>query len=130
MKNIVNAISQSVSLAIIIWVIMGAIYTQDWTYVSMLASVIFFGAVIGGSSVIYEYSAWPLLAKVAIHFTVSLLAFLLMSISNHWIPFDLAILVGATLQFALIFFAIWTCYYFYNRHKINKINRFLKKKND
>ncbi|MHA6603906.1 DUF3021 domain-containing protein [Aerococcus urinae] len=130
MKNIVNAISQSVSLAIIIWVIMGAIYTQDWTYTAMLASVMFFGAVIGGSSAIYEYSSWPLLAKVSLHFTVSLIAFFLMNIVNHWIPLDLPILVGAALQFALIFFAIWTGYYCYNRHKINQINQHLKKKKD
>ncbi|KAA9220758.1 MULTISPECIES: DUF3021 domain-containing protein [Aerococcus] len=130
MKNILNAISQSVSLAIIIWVIMGAIYTKDWTYVTMLASVMFFGAVIGGTSAIYQYSSWPLLVKVSVHFTVSLLAFILMGYHNHWIPLDASILVGACLQFALIFFAIWTCYYFYNRHKINQINHYLKKKKD
>ncbi|MDK6372184.1 DUF3021 domain-containing protein [Aerococcus urinae] len=130
MKNIVNAISQSVSLAIIIWVVMGAFYTEDWSYVTMLASVMFFGAVIGGTSAIYQYSSWPLLAKVSIHFTVSLFAFLVMNIANHWIPLDTSILVGACLQFALIFFAIWTCYYFYNRHKINQINHYLKKKKD
>ncbi|MCY3036164.1 DUF3021 domain-containing protein [Aerococcus urinae] len=130
MKNILNAITQSISLAIIIWVVMGALYTEDWSYVTMLGSVIFFGAVIGGTSAIYQYSAWPLLTKVSIHFTVSLFAFLVMNIANHWIPLDAPILVGACLQFALIFFAIWTCYYFYNRHKINQINQQLKKKKD
>ncbi|AMB96543.1 DUF3021 domain-containing protein [Aerococcus urinae] len=130
MKNIVSAISQSVSLAIIIWVVMGAIYTRDWTYVSMLASVMFFGAVIGGTSAIYEYSSWPLLAKVSIHFTVSLLAFLLMGSVNHWFPLTGQVLVSVIVYFALIFFAIWVCYYFYNRHKIKQINHYLKKKKD
>ena len=130
MKNIVSAISQSVSLAIIIWVVMGAIYTRDWTYVSMLASVMFFGAVIGGTSAIYEYSSWPLLAEVSIHFTVSLLAFLLMGSVNHWFPLTGQVLVSVIVYFALIFFAIWVCYYFYNRHKIKQINHYLKKKKD
>ncbi|KAA9298808.1 MULTISPECIES: DUF3021 domain-containing protein [Aerococcus] len=130
MKNILNAISQSVSLAIIIWVIMGAIYTEDWSYVTMLGSVMFFGAVIGGTSAIYQYSSWPLLAKVSVHFTVSLLAFILMGYANHWFPLTGQVLVSVIVYFALIFFAIWTCYYFYNRHKINQINQQLKKKKD
>lgn len=125
MLKITKASLQGLCIGSTIFLFSGLFFTDSTTR-KMILSFLLFSLVMGALSTIYDHKKLPLLLKTLIHVIGSWLVFLIMAFINQWFPFKVGIILTATLLFLLIFFAIWTVFYFKEKNEIKAINRRLK----
>ncbi|SCJ94721.1 Protein of uncharacterised function (DUF3021) [uncultured Eubacterium sp.] len=82
------------------------------------------GICCGTTAIVYTFEKMQFWQQIGIHFFVGLTGYFTVAYKFGWMPvtdeFHIAtyILLGI-----LIFAAIWSCFYFYNRHEVKKVNR-------
>ena len=87
------------------------------------------GIAIGGSTIILESERLSNILKTVIHALISTCSFLIIGFAFGWIPYiTLVFVLIAIVQFIVIYFALWTISYFYEKHQIDRINATLKKR--
>lgn len=85
------------------------------------------GICCGSSSIVYTFDKLPRWMQAGLHFAIGLSGYFAVAYKLDWIP------VASTLQIVsyvalgiLIFAAIWSCFYFYSKHEVKKVNRRIK----
>ncbi|MEG0997609.1 MAG: DUF3021 domain-containing protein [Clostridiales bacterium] len=103
------------------------IATQD--YLKYVLSSIIIGLGFFLPSLIYENQKLSMKLKTTFHMGIGLFIYFVASLYAGWIPISLGIWAGisAFIIMIIISFAIWFCFYIYNRHEAKKINEILKK---
>lgn len=86
------------------------------------ACSIFFGAVCGGSSVIWETEKWSLLKQTLVHLAVISISSFPMAYFLYWIPHNLWGGLAYVGLFIVIYASIWLGTYFNTKAKIKKLN--------
>lgn len=112
-----------------IYLITGIFFTSGEVRKNSLL-VLLMGAVIGLISTIYESEKLSLLVKALCQLIGSYLVFLSMAYFGNWFPFQIGIVLTASLLFFVIFFIIWTVFYFKEKKELAKINCQLDKQSD
>ena len=93
--------------------------------VQMVCSLLF-GAVAGGSSVIWETEKWNLLKQTLIHFAVLSVSSFPVAYILHWIPHNVFGALIYVAVFVLIYLIMWISIYFSIKVKIKKMNKQLQ----
>ncbi|MDK6805384.1 DUF3021 domain-containing protein [Aerococcus sp. UMB7834] len=127
MKEFIQRSLQGIFISIVIFAVMGAIYTSSPVYLKMLISWSLVGCVCGGGSLLYQTDRLSPLLAGFFHLALSLLTFLGLAAWNHWFPLTWDIILSASLQFSLIFVLIALGYYFYYSKQIKRINQKINK---
>ncbi|KAA9300561.1 MULTISPECIES: DUF3021 domain-containing protein [Aerococcus] len=126
MKDFIRRSFQGICLSMLIFAVMGAIYSPSPVYLKLLISWSLIGCVCGGGSLLYQVDTLSPILAGACHLTLSLLTFLGLAAWNQWFPLTWGIILSASLQFSFIFILIALAYYLYYKKQIKAINRKLK----
>lgn len=100
---------------------------KDFTRQSVGAMMI--GIACGGTAVIYQFDRPSHFVKILIHFCVGMGVYYPIAINLGWIPFYPDRIIFTILQFlfsCVIFMAIWSCFYLFNRNEAKRINQRLR----
>lgn len=125
MLKIIKSGIQGICIGSTILVISGIFFTEGSIQMLFL-SLVLMSLLIGLLSNIYNYKKIPLLLQVVIHVSGCFGVFLMTAYINKWFPFQVDIVLQASLIFLLIFFSIWTIFYLKATKEIAAINNHLK----
>lgn len=129
MKQLVKNIFLGIAIGSIINTFFSLLFTQG-TVQQQILLLLLFSATMGAIPTIYQIEKLSLLAKAFIHAVSGFILFLFVAFIGQWFPFKLGIIASASLSFFLIFFLIWTLFYFVEKKKLQTINQNLPKKTD
>lgn len=99
--------------------------SQIWVY--MLSSFII-GIYFGLASFIFEDNGWSYLKKTIIHFSISIIFYLIIALLVGWIPFVASAIFFTSLFFIFIYSLFWTGYFLYYKKVEASMNAHLPKK--
>lgn len=89
---------------------------------------IFVGMGFGTTSIVYQSEKLCLWQKILIHLTVGMCIYLPTAYGLGWMPMNS---IGSVLLYIalaiVIFFFVWSCFYFYHRSEVKKLNEQLEK---
>ncbi len=89
---------------------------------NVLASTIT-GMGFGTSSIVYTFTRLRLWQQILIHFSIGMSVYFPVAFGFGWVPTDsAAVIVSFITLTILIFFLIWSGFYFYNRLEAKRIN--------
>lgn len=93
--------------------------------VQMICSLVF-GAVCGGSSVIWDLEKWSLTKQTLIHFVVISISGFPISYALNWMPHHINGALGFVATFIFVYIIMWVSIYFSIKAKIKKMNKQLQ----
>ncbi|EOH93773.1 DUF3021 domain-containing protein [Enterococcus pallens] len=105
----------------LILMISGLFFVEDEVRMMMIGCLVM-TTLIGALSRVYD-SNLPLLPAAAIHLFGSYVLFFGTAYLVNLFPFKLGPIISGSLVFLIIFFMIWTGYYFSEKKKIEKMNK-------
>ncbi|KAF1296001.1 hypothetical protein BAU15_14105 [Enterococcus sp. JM4C] len=126
MKNIIKNCVLAVGMSSTLYLLSGSIFADSEVRKNSLL-VLGLGVLIGLFSSVYENNKLSLLAKTGIQLSGGYASFLLLAYIGTWFPFQIGIIITASLLFIIIFLAIWTVFYFIEKKELEKLNQKLDK---
>ncbi len=84
--------------------------------------VIFYGAIWGGASVVWEMEEWSILKQSMVHFLVTVLSTLIVAFTLNWFERNVTAFLIYLAIFFVIYIVIWLFWYFSMKSKINMLN--------
>ncbi|MEN2467697.1 DUF3021 domain-containing protein [Ornithinibacillus sp. JPR2-1] len=98
--------------------------SQIWLY--MLCTFVL-GIYFGLSSLIFSDNGWSMLIQTIVHFSVSIIVYLIIALSAGWVPLRLFPILLTSFIFIGIYTLNWTGYYLYFKKVEKSMNANLKK---
>lgn len=99
--------------------------SEIWNH--MLASFSL-GVYFGVASLIFEMEKWSALKQVLVHFTLSIILWLIIALTLGWLPYNLLSVAIGILFFTLVYSIYWTGFYLYFKKMEKSMNKHLQKK--
>jgi len=93
---------------------------------NMLASFCL-GIYFGVASLIFEMEKWSALKQTLVHFTLSIILWLIIGFSLGWLPYNLLSVAVGILIFTFIYIIYWTGFYLYFKKVEESMNKQLQK---
>lgn len=96
-------------------------------YIQQVLGSALVGICCGSSAIVYTFDKLARWMQAGLHFAIGLTGYFVVAYKLDWMPVASGLQIAAYVALGvLIFAAIWSCFYFYSRHEVKKVNQRLE----
>lgn len=96
-------------------------------YIPQVLGSALVGICCGSSAIVYTFDKLARWIQAGLHFAIGLTGYFVVAYKLDWMPVASGLQIAAYVALGvLIFAAIWSCFYFYSRHEVKKVNQRLE----
>ncbi|MGT2832195.1 DUF3021 domain-containing protein [Streptococcus halotolerans] len=122
MKKVIDYFMMGVGIGSIIYILCLLLYGFEPTWENALIDWLASG-LMGVSSLIYDHPKWSAFKKRLLSMLSVYLLVMGMLFYNAWLPFEVAYIIGASVQFLFIYGIIVFYFSWQNKDSVRKINQ-------